>query len=125
MTENEYNQLTEKIINCAYTVSNSLGSGFLEKVYENAMAIELRKKSLDAKQQHPITVNYDEQCIGEYFADLIVNDEIIVELKTVRNIEDIHLAQLVNYLKATNKKVGLILNFAKPKVEIKRMVYNL
>ena len=125
MTENEYNQLTEIIINCAYTVSNKLGCGFLEKVYENAMVIELRKRNIDAKQQHPITVYYEEYSVGEYFADLFVNNEIIVELKTVRNIEDLHLAQLVNYLKATNKKVGLILNFAKPKVEIKRMVYNL
>jgi GxxExxY protein len=125
MTEDEYNKITERIINCAFIVSNTLGVGFLEKVYENAMFIELQKVNLDTKQQFPIKVYYENICVGDYYADLLVNDEIIIELKTVKAIEEIHIAQLLNYLKATNKKVGLILNFAKPKVEIKRMVNKL
>ena len=125
MTEDEYNKITERIINCAFTVSNTLGVGFLEKVYENAMFIELQKANLDTKQQFPIKVYYENICVGDYYADLLVNDEIVVELKTVKAIDEIHIAQLLNYLKATNKKVGLILNFAKPKVEIKRMVNKL
>jgi len=125
MTKDEMNQLTENIISCAYTVSNKLGCGFLEKVYENAMVIEMKKRDFNVSQQYPIKVMYDNICVGEYFADLFVNKEIIIELKTAKAIEDIHMAQLLNYLKATNKKVGLILNFAKPKVEIKRMVNNL
>ncbi|MEK7399480.1 MAG: GxxExxY protein [Candidatus Poribacteria bacterium] len=125
MTEDEYNKITERIINCAFIVSNTLGVGFLEKVYENAMFIELQKANLDTKQQFPIKIYYENICVGDYYADLLVNDEIIIELKTVKAIEEIHIAQLLNYLKATNKKVGLILNFAKPKVEIKRMVNKL
>jgi len=95
MTANDYNQLTENIINCAYTVSNKLGCGFLEKVYENAMVIELKKRNLDVRQQHPITVNYDNMCVGEYFADLFVNNEIIIELKTAKTIEDIQIKSWV------------------------------
>jgi GxxExxY protein len=124
-TEDEYNKITERIISCAFTVSNILGVGFLEKVYENAMFIELHKANLDTKQQFPIKVYYENICVGDYYADLLVNDEIVVELKTVKAIDEIHIAQLLNYLKATNKKVGLILNFAEPKVEIKRMVNKL
>ena len=124
MAEINYNQLTDSIIGCAYKVSNKLGCGFLEKVYENAMIVELKKINLEVKQQHPIKVNYENVCVGEYFADLLINDEVIVELKAVKNIDEIHSAQLLNYLKATNKKIGLIINFAKPKVEIKRLVNN-
>jgi GxxExxY protein len=125
MTKDEYDEITQKIINCAFIVSNTLGPGFLEKVYENAMTIELQKANLDAKPQFPIKVFYDNICVGDYYADLMVNDEIIIEIKTVRAIEGIQIAQLLNYLKATNKKLGLILNFAKPKVEIKRIVNEL
>ena len=89
MNEDELNALTEKIIGCAFQVSNTLGSGFLEKVYENALAIELRKIDLDVKQQAPIKVLYDRAVVGEYFADLLVANAVIVELKAVKEISDV------------------------------------
>jgi GxxExxY protein len=122
MTENEANLVTEKIIGCAFTVSNSLGCGFLEKVYENAMVIELAKQRLKVEQQKNLDVYYENSIVGEYFCDLFIEQEIIVELKTVRSIDEIHKAQLMNYLKACKKRFGLIINFAKPKIEIKRML---
>ena len=114
--------ITEKIIGCAYTVSNTLGAGFLEKVYENALAIELRKKKLQFKQQAPINVTYDGIIVGEFVSDIIVESMVLVELKASKTIDDAHLAQCLNYLKATNIRFGLIINFGKPKVEIKRVV---
>lgn len=114
--------LTEKIIGCAYTVSNALGAGFLEKVYENALAVELRNKQLNYKQQFPINVAYNGVVVGEYVSDLIIESKIIVELKASKSIDDSHVAQCLNYLKATNMRVGLIINFGKPKVEIKRVI---
>ena len=114
--------LTEKIIGCAYTVSNALGAGFLEKVYENALAIELRKNQLSYKQQFPINVTYSGAVVGEYISDLIIESKIIVELKASKAIDDSHIAQCLNYLKATNIRLGLIINFGKPKVEIKRVI---
>lgn len=122
MTENEANLVTEKIIGCAFIVSNSLGCGFLEKVYENAMIIELTKQRLKVEQQKNLNVYYENSIVGEYFCDLFIEQEIIVELKTVRSIDEIHKAQLMNYLKACKKRFGLIINFAKPKIEIKRML---
>ena len=118
----DLNSITEKIIKCAFTVSNALGPGFLEKVYENAMVIELKKSGLDVKQQHPVQVHYDGQIVGDYISDLFVEDNIIVELKTAKNIDTVHKAQLINYLKAADKRVGLILNFSQPKIEVKRIV---
>jgi len=103
--ENLLNAITEKIIGAAYAVANTLGCGFLEKVYENAMMIELDKIGLRAEQQKGLSVLYDSRVVGEYFADLIVNDEIIVELKASKNIDEIHQAQLMNYLRACNKKI--------------------
>ncbi|WP_436716953.1 GxxExxY protein [Roseiconus lacunae] len=120
MNEDELNALTEKVIGCAFRVSNTLGSGFLEKVYENALAIELRKGGLDVKQQAPIKVMYERIVVGEYFADLLVSDLVIVELKAVKEISDAFAAQCLNYLKATGKPICLLLNFGKPRVEIKR-----
>ena len=119
------NKLSEKVIGAAFKVSNTLGSGFLEKVYENALAIELKKAGLKIEQQRPIKVYYDGSLVGEYFADLLVEDQIIVELKASKDIEDIHLAQCLNYLKATGLKLGLIVNFGKPRVEIRRVAHNL
>jgi GxxExxY protein len=116
--------LTQKAIGCAYTVSNVLGSGFLEKVYENAFAHELRKTKAQVKQQHPIDVIYDGTVVGEFFADLVVDDAVLIELKAVKELDDVHLAQCMNYLKATGLKVCLLMNFAKPKVEVKRVVNN-
>ena len=114
--------ITEKIIGCAYTVSNTLGAGFLEKVYENALAIELRKTKLQFKQQAPINVTYDGIIVGEFVSDIIVESIVLVELKASKTIDDVHIAQCLNYLKATNIRFGLIINFGKPKVEIKRVV---
>jgi len=122
MTKDEANSVTERIIGCAFTVSNCLGCGFLEKVYENAMVIELTRQELKVEQQKDLNVYYDNCIVGEYFCDLFVEQEIIVELKTVKSIEEIHQAQLMNYLKACRKRVGLIINFANPKIEIKRML---
>jgi GxxExxY protein len=124
MNANQLNKISERIINAVYKVSNTLGAGFLEKVYENALAHQLRKDGMRIEQQRPIKVYYDNVVVGDYFADLIVEGAVIVELKAAKNIEDIHLAQTLNYLKATGFKLGLIVNFGKPRVEIKRVVNN-
>jgi len=118
----EYKEITEKIIGCAYKVYNTLGFGFLESVYENSLMLELKKAGFDAKQQFPIDVYYDNQSVGVFKADIIVDDLIILELKSVRNIVKEFEVQLVNYLTATKKDVGLILNFGPQKVEVKRKV---
>lgn len=123
--ERRLNEITERIIGCAYKVSNTLGSGFLEKVYENALKIEIETERLKVDQQHPITVLYGGQSVGDYFADLLVEKEIIVEVKAVKSVNDIHVAQCLNYLKATGLKICLLINFGCPKVEIKRIVNRL
>ncbi|MFC4211137.1 GxxExxY protein [Pedobacter lithocola] len=115
-------EITEKIIGAAYKVSNTLGCGFLEKVYENALYIEIKKTGLSVTKQHALQVFYDDEVVGDYFVDLYVQNEIIVELKTVSMLTEIHQAQLMNYLIACNKRCGLILNFGKPRIEIKRMI---
>ena len=120
MTEQELNSLTEKIIGCAFQVSNTLGSGFLEKVYENALAIELRKNGLDFQQQSKIKVHYDGEIVGEYYADIIVSETVILELKAVQEISNAFTAQCLNYLKGTGLPICLLLNFGRPKMEIKR-----
>jgi len=112
---------TEKILKAYYKVYNTLGYGFLEKVYENAMMLELNKMELDAVRQYPIKVHYEEQLVGDYFADIIVAKKVIIELKAVTQIAPIHEIQLKNYLKATNMEVGLILNFG-PEPTFKRKV---
>jgi GxxExxY protein len=114
--------LTDKIIGAFYDVYNQLGYGFLEKVYENALRNKLRKLGLKVKQQAPINVYYDDEIVGEYFADLIVNDTVIIELKAAAVIEKAHVAQLTNYLKATRHEVGLVLNFG-PKPTLARRVF--
>jgi GxxExxY protein len=114
------NLLTEKIIGCAYKVSNELGCGFLEKAYETALAHELRKAGLSTEQQKPIIVRYDGVVVGEYVADLVVEGCVLIELKACKSLDDIHSAQCLNYLKATNFPVCLLINFGRPKVEIKR-----
>jgi GxxExxY protein len=116
------NEVTEGIITCAYRVSNTLGSGFLEKVYENALAIELRKNRLKVEQQHPIRVFYDNQPVGDFAADLLVEDCVIVELKSARMLDEVYSAQCLNYLKATGLKICLLLNFGRPRAEVKRFV---
>jgi len=116
------NSITSQIIGCAYRVSNELGIGFLEKVYENALAFELRLIHLNVAQQHPITVLYQGHNVGEYIADLFVEDEIIVELKAVKALDSSHFSQCMNYLKATGKQLGLLINFGTPKIEIRRVI---
>ena len=118
------NEITEQIIGCAYRVSNGLGCGFLEKVYENALAHEIRKAGFPVKQQHSIHVWYDGVVVGEYVADLLVADSVLVELKAVNAIDPIHTAQCLNYLKGTGLEVCLLINFGKPRVEIKRISQN-
>ena len=118
----EYKDVTETVIGCAYRVYNKMGFGFLESVYEKCLLIELRKAGLDTESQKPITVYYDGEIVGEFVADIVVNDIIILELKSVRRVSKAHEVQLVNYLVATGKPVGLILNFGERKVEIKRKV---
>jgi GxxExxY protein len=115
------NQISEKILGCAFAVSNGLGSGFLEKVYENALAHELRKAGLSVAQQHAIVAKYDGVVVGEYVADLLVGSLVLVELKCARVIDDVHLAQCLNYLKATGPRLCLLLNFGKPRVEVRRI----
>ena len=115
-----WNQITEMIIGCAFKVSNELGCGFLEKVYENALAHELRKAGLSVEQQKPITVRYDGVIVGDYLADLVVEGVVLVELKVCRAFDEIHEAQCLNYLKAYGIPICLLINFAKPKIDIKR-----
>jgi len=119
------NDLTEKVIGCSFAVSNTLGSGFLEKVYENALALELRESGLHVTQQHPVHVLYREKVVGDYLADLFVDQRLIIEIKAVKRIDQIHVAQCINYLRATKHHVGLVLNFGKPKLEVKRLVHQL
>lgn len=107
----KHSDISEKIIKAYYTVYNKMGYGFLEKVYENAMIIELRKQGLKAERQEPIVVYYEEEIVGEYFADLIVENKIIIELKASSTLNEKHEAQLTNYLKATDIEVGLLMNF--------------
>ncbi|HUO28902.1 MAG TPA: GxxExxY protein [Bryobacteraceae bacterium] len=116
------NEITRAIIGGAYTVANTLGPGFLEKVYENALAQELRSAGLNVEQQKSLKVYYRDIVVGEYAADLLVEGLVVVELKAVRAFDDIHLAQCLNYLKATGLKVGLLFNFGTQKVQIKRVV---
>jgi GxxExxY protein len=118
------NELAEKLIGCAFTVANTLGAGFLEKVYENALAHELRKADLKTEQQHGIAVYYDGVVVGDYCADLLVEDSLLVELKAVKALDEIHMAQCLNYLKATGMTLCLLINFGTPKIEIRRIVRN-
>jgi GxxExxY protein len=123
--EERLRPLTEKIIGCAYAVANELGNGFLEKVYENAMFVELAHAGLRGQQQHPVPVTYRGALVGDYIADLLVEGEVLVELKHCKALDEAHVAQCLNYLKATGLKICLLINFARSKVEIKRLVRNL
>lgn len=113
------NALTERVIGCAYTVHNKLGTGFLEKVYENSLRIELQLAGLAALQQHPIPVRYRGHLVGEYFADLLVEGRLLIEVKAVQNLAKEHEVQLVHYLTATGIDDGLLINFG-PRVDVKR-----
>ncbi len=119
----KHTALTEKVIAAFYRVYNNLGYGFLEKIYENAMMIEMEKEGVPAVAQSPIKVWYEGKAIGEYFADMLIDGKVIVEIKSTRSLAPEHEAQLLNYLKATDVELGLLLNFG-PKPEIKRKVFD-
>jgi GxxExxY protein len=121
--DSKHKTLTAAIISIFYKVYNTLGYGFLEKVYENAMMYEFKKAGIPAVSQAPIAVMYEDEIMGEYSADILVDDKVIVELKAAKSLAPDHKAQLLNYLKATDKEVGLLLNFG-PKPEISRKVFD-
>ena len=121
----ELNALSGQVISCAFTVLNTLGTGFLEKVYENALVYEVRAAGLSVVQQYAAKVHYKDILVGEYFVDLLVNDVLLVELKTVKALDDAHRMQCTNYLKATGLRLCLLLNFGKPRLEIKRVANGL
>jgi GxxExxY protein len=120
-----FGKLSERIIGCGFVVSNKLGVGFLEKVYENALAYELRKAGLQVLQQHSMEVRYDGVVVGAYSADLLIENSVLVELKAVKALDAVHAAQCLNYLKATGLSLCLLLNFGNPRLEVRRFVHNI
>ncbi len=121
----DLNDITYKIRGAIFEVNKVLGPGFLEKVYENALLKELKSRGLKAQNQVPIKVQYKEDIVGDYIADILVEEKVLVELKTVDRLDNIHEAQLLNYLKATGIQIGLLVNMKNSKAEIKRMVLDL
>ena len=119
----KYTDISEKVIQQAYFVFNALGFGFLEKIYENALLKRLKSEGLETYQQKSIKVYFEDEPIGEYYADLVVENKVIVEVKSVEKLSKIHEVQLVNYLKASEIEVGLLINFGKS-IEIKRKVFS-
>jgi len=120
MLEDE--KLTYKIRGCVYDVYRELGAGFLEKVYENSLEIELLNQGLRVEKQYSLAVNYKGTIVGEFIADFVIEDRVILELKAVNKLLPVHEAQLLNYLKVANIKVGLLVNFTYPKATVKRIV---
>ncbi len=114
-------QYTETIIGAAFKVSNELGTGFLEKVYENAMAVELRQCNLQFTQQQPFIVRYKGFVVGEYIADFVIENQVILEIKALSSLDKVHTAQCLNYLKASGLSLALLVNFGSPRVQIKRI----
>ncbi len=119
----EHESLTENIIGCAITVYKKLGPGFLESIYENAFIIELQKQNLQIERQREVVIKYDDFEVGRHRLDLIINNTIVVELKAVKNIEDVHFAIVKSYLKALGKEHGLIINFSNKVFEVKRVIH--
>lgn len=115
-------EVSEKIIGCSFAVGNRLGCGFLEKIYENALVIELRKAGLRVAQQQLMRVLYDDVVVGTFMADLVVEGCVLVEVKAVRSFDEIHTAQCLNYLKATGLPLCLLINFGRPRVDVKRLI---
>jgi GxxExxY protein len=113
--------LTEHIIGACYEVGNELGAGFLETVYENALLIALKDKGINAANQVPLEVKFRDKTVGKYFADVVVENQVIIELKAVKSLASEHIAQILNYLRGTNLPVGLLVNFGNPKIEIRRL----
>jgi GxxExxY protein len=120
--KSEIDQITKKIIGCAFTVGNRLGCGFLEKIYENALVIELRKQGLRVAQQQIMEVRYDDAVVGTYLADVVVESMVLLEIKAVKFFDEMHTAQCLNYLKATHLPLCLLINFGRPRVDIKRVI---
>jgi len=118
----QLSHISRTIIGCAYKVSNTLGCGFLEKVYENAVAFELRRAGLKTVQQQATAVAYEGVVVGDYVADIVVEGRVIVELKAAKTLDDIHVAQCLNYLKATRMGLCLLINFGVPRIQIRRFV---
>ena len=119
----EHEDLTDKIIGCAIEVHKRLGPGFLESIYENALIIELQRQNLRIEQQKEVMIKYDGMEVGRHRLDLIIDNTIVVELKAVKNIEDIHFAIVKSYLKALGKEHGLLINFSRPVLEVKRVIH--
>ncbi len=118
----QFEELTYKINGAIYEVNKVLGSGFLEKVYENALFIEMNKRDINVACQVPISVHYKENTVGEYIADMVVEDLVLIEIKALEALQKVHEAQILNYLKATGYKIGLLVNFTHPKAVIKRFI---
>ena len=116
-------QITSGVIRCAHQVSNVLGAGFLEKVYENALMVELRHAQIEAKHQVPVTVRYREEIVGSYVPDILVQDSIIVEVKAISALDLVHRVQCLNYLRAMDLNVALLINFGTPRLEVRRIVH--
>ena len=120
--EHGFKDLTENVLGAVFEVSNTLGAGFLEKVYERALLIELRARGIRASAQTSLAVRYKGQSVGEYFADILVEDVLVIELKCVERLANEHMAQCLNYLRASGRPICLLINFQKPKVEWKRII---
>lgn len=120
----KYEEITKSVIGCAFEVINELGTGFLESVYEKALLLALRQKGLPVTSQHPVKVMFRGECVGDFYADLFVDDKVIIELKAVKAIAPEHQAQVINYLNATGIDVGLLINFGNPRLEYKRFTRN-
>ena len=118
----ELDELTEKIIGCVYEVSNTLGSGFPEGVYEKALHYQIIKTGMQAERQYQMKVLFDGILVGEFFADLLVEEQVLVEIKAVSAFDELHIAQAMNYLKASGMPICLLMNFGRPKIEIRRFV---
>ncbi len=115
-------ELTEKILRAAFAVHNALGAGFLERVYANALAVELRAQGIALQNELPIKIHYRNAIVGDYIADLVVDGRVLVELKACASLDPVHTAQILNYLRASKIRVGLLLNFGRPKLEYRRFV---
>ncbi len=118
---NMHYEITEKILGCCFDVMNELGTGFLESVYQSALIIALKQEGLTAQREVGLEVQFRGQKVGEFYADLLVENKVIVELKACRELIPMHEAQLINYLKATGIRVGLLINFGKPRLEFARL----
>lgn len=116
----KHGDITQAVIGCAFEVMKEMGAGFLESVYEKAMLLALRQKGIKVVAQHPVQVHFRGECVGEFFADLLIDEKVIVELKAVKALAPEHQAQIINYLNATGIEVGLLINFGNPKLEYKR-----